>query len=133
MKPEHGSPAHDRFRHFAAWASEVVASPLAFLLACALVVVWAGSGPLFGFSDTWELVINTGTTIVTFLIVFLIQNAQNREAKAIQLKLDELIRAVAAARTGLVGLETPGRRGARQAGSAVRGDPQSALPDPAER
>jgi low affinity Fe/Cu permease len=96
---------HDRFRHFAAWASEIVGSPLAFLLACVLVAGWAAAGPLFGYSDTWELVINTGTTIVTFLIVFLIQNAQNREAKVTQLKLDELIRAVAEARTGLVGLE----------------------------
>jgi low affinity Fe/Cu permease len=99
------SRAHDRFRHFAAWSSEIVSSPPAFLVACALVVGWAAAGPLFGYSDTWELVINTGTTIVTFLIVFLIQSAQNREAKATQLKLDELIRAVAAARTGLVGLE----------------------------
>jgi low affinity Fe/Cu permease len=96
---------HDRFRHFAARSSEIVGSPLAFLLACGLVAAWAAAGPIFHYSDTWELVINTGTTIVTFLIVFLIQNAQNREAKATQLKLDELIRAIVSARNGLMGLE----------------------------
>jgi low affinity Fe/Cu permease len=79
--------------------------PWAFIVACVIIATWAFSGPAFGFSDTWQLVINTGTTIVTFLMVFLIQNTQNRDAKAIQLKLDELIRAVNGARTGLVGLE----------------------------
>jgi low affinity Fe/Cu permease len=78
---------------------------LGLLLAAAIIVIWAVTGPLFGFSDTWQLVINTGTTIVTFLMVFLIQNTQNRDAKAIHLKLDELIRAVAEARTGMVDLE----------------------------
>src|SRR3989454_64139 len=73
--------------------------------ALAVVIVWALSGPLFGFSVTWQLVINTGTTIVTFLMVFLIQNTQNRDAKAIHLKLDELIRAIEGARNGLVNLE----------------------------
>jgi low affinity Fe/Cu permease len=76
----------------------------AFLLAAAVVVIWALSGPLFNFSDTWELIINTGTTIVTFLMVFLIQNSQNRDSAAIQVKLDELIR-VGAARNSLVGIE----------------------------
>jgi low affinity Fe/Cu permease len=75
-----------------------------FILAAGVVVVWAISGPLFGFSDTWQLVINTGTTIVTFLMVFLIQNSQNRDSAAIQVKLDELIR-VGAARNSLVGIE----------------------------
>jgi len=96
---------HDRFHRFAAQCSALVGSPVAFILACALVVAWAAAGPYFHYSDTWELVINTGTTIITFLIVFLIQNAQNRDAIATQLKLDELLRAVAAARTSLVGLE----------------------------
>jgi low affinity Fe/Cu permease len=76
-----------------------------FILAAGVVVVWAISGPLFGFSDTWQLVINTGTTIVTFLMVFLIQSTQNRDAQAIHLKLDELLRAGRNARNGLVGLE----------------------------
>jgi low affinity Fe/Cu permease len=75
------------------------------MLAAAVVVVWAFTGPLFGYSDTWQLVINTGTTIVTFLMVFLIQNTQNRDAKAIHLKLDELIRAGVHARNELVELE----------------------------
>ncbi|MCP1765485.1 MULTISPECIES: low affinity iron permease family protein [Bradyrhizobium] len=75
-----------------------------FILAAGIVIVWAVTGPLFGFSDTWQLVINTGTTIVTFLMVFLIQNSQNRDSAAIQVKLDELIR-VGAARNSLVGIE----------------------------
>ena len=75
-----------------------------FMLAAAIVIVWGVSGPLFGFSDTWQLVINTGTTIVTFLMVFLIQNSQNRDSAAIQVKLDELIR-VGAAQNSLVGIE----------------------------
>ena len=76
-----------------------------FLAALAVVIVWAFTGPLYGFSDTWQLVINTGTTIITFLMVFLIQNTQNRDAKAIHLKLDELIRALKGARNNLVDLE----------------------------
>ena len=80
-------------------------SPWMFFLAIGLVVIWAISGPAFHFSNAWQLVINTGTTILTFLMVFLIQNTQNRDAKAIQLKLDELIRAVEGARTKLVRLE----------------------------
>lgn len=75
-----------------------------FILAAGIILVWAISGPLFGFSDTWQLVINTGTTIVTFLMVFLIQNSQNRDSAAIQVKLDELIR-VGAARNSLIGIE----------------------------
>ena len=96
---------HDRFHRFAARCSALVGSPVAFFLACLLVLAWAAAGPFFHYSDTWELVINTGTTIVTFLIVFLIQNAQNRESIATQIKLDELLRAVKAARTSLVGIE----------------------------
>jgi low affinity Fe/Cu permease len=79
--------------------------PAAFILAFAIIVVWAVSGPLFHWSDTWQLVINTGTTIVTFLMVFLIQNAQNRDGAAIQCKLDELIRAVGHARNQFIGIE----------------------------
>jgi low affinity Fe/Cu permease len=96
---------NDFFRRFAQRTSAYVGSPWAFMLAVAIIVVWAITGPLFGFSDTWQLVINTGTTIVTFLMVFLIQNTQNRDAKAIQLKLDELLRGVKGARTRLVDLE----------------------------
>jgi low affinity Fe/Cu permease len=96
---------HSIFRKFAARTSEIVGSPWAFIVAVAAILIWAGSGPLFGFSDTWQLVINTSTKIVTFLMVFLIQNTQNRDAKAIHLKLDELLRAVSNARTGLVDLE----------------------------
>jgi low affinity Fe/Cu permease len=95
----------DLFRKIALAVSDAFGSPWAFLIALLVVLAWAISGPLFGFSDTWQLVINTGTTIVTFLVVFLIQNTQNRDAKAIHLKLDELIRAVQDARTGLVDLE----------------------------
>lgn len=93
------------FRKFANKTSAVVGSPWSFLMAVLVIVVWGITGPLFEFSDTWQLVINTGTTIITFLMVFLIQNTQNRDAKAIHLKLDELIRALKGARTGLVDLE----------------------------
>jgi low affinity Fe/Cu permease len=93
------------FRKFAATTATATGSPWAFLLAVLVIVVWAITGPIFNFSDTWQLVINTGTTIVTFLMVFLIQNTQNRDAVAIQLKLDELLRAVHGARTSLVDLE----------------------------
>src|SRR6476619_2533413 len=96
---------NDLFRKFAHKTSEIVGSPWAFIAAVAIIIAWVVSGPIFGFSDTWQLVINTGTTIITFLMVFLIQNTQNRDAKAIHLKLDELIRGVEGARTGLVDLE----------------------------
>jgi low affinity Fe/Cu permease len=93
------------FRAFAQHASQAVGSAWAFILALGVVLAWAATGSLFDYSDTWQLVINTGTTIVTFLMVFLIQNTQNRDAKAIHLKLDELIRAGAHARNELVELE----------------------------
>ena len=96
---------NELFRRFSQATSHVVGSPWAFVAAAVVVVVWAATGPLFGFSDTWQLVINTGTTIVTFLMVFLIQNTQNRDAKALHLKLDELLRGVEGARTGMVDLE----------------------------
>ncbi|HEY8368292.1 MAG TPA: low affinity iron permease family protein [Thermodesulfobacteriota bacterium] len=95
----------DVFRRFAHQASRLVGSPWAFLVAAVTLVIWAVTGPAFGYSDAWQLVINTGTTIVTFLMVFLIQNTQNRDARAVHLKLDELIRAVRGARTSLVDLE----------------------------
>jgi low affinity Fe/Cu permease len=85
--------------------SELVGSPWAFAAACAVIIVWAATGGAFHFSDTWQLVINTGTTIVTFLMVFVIQNTQNRDSRALHLKLDELLRGVRGARTTLVDLE----------------------------
>ena len=93
------------FRKFANAVSQVVGTSWVFITAVLVVVVWAASGPMFHYSNTWQLVINTGTTIITFLMVFLIQNTQNRDNKAIHLKLDELIRGVKGARTGLVNLE----------------------------
>jgi low affinity Fe/Cu permease len=96
---------NELFRKFAHKTSAIVGSPWAFITAVAIIVIWAITGPIFGFSDTWQLVINTGTTIITFLMVFLIQNTQNRDAVAIHLKLDELIRGVKSARNSLVDLE----------------------------
>ena len=96
---------NELFRHFAQRISQLVGSSWAFILAVVIILVWAVTGPVFHFSDTWQLVINTGTTIVTFLIVFLIQNTQNRDAKAMQLKLDEIIRALKKARNEMVDLE----------------------------
>src|SRR5581483_3702140 len=96
----------DRFTNFAHAAAAAAGSPWAFFTAVVVVVAWGASGPLANYSDSWQLVINTGTTIATFLIVFLIQNTQNRETRVIQLKLNELIRAITPARTELVNMET---------------------------
>ena len=93
------------FERVAGTVAVSAGKPWAFILAVSIILLWALSGPLFGWSDTWQLVINTGTTIVTFLMVFLIQNAQNRDASAIQAKLDELIRAIGHARNEFIGIE----------------------------
>lgn len=93
------------FQRFANAASRATGKPLTFALAVAVVVIWAVTGPLFHFSDTWQLVINTGTTIVTFLMVFLIQNTQNRDSEAMHVKMDELIRALEGAHNALLDLE----------------------------
>lgn len=96
---------NELFRKFAHKTSQIVGTSWVFILAVLIIVVWGITGPMFHYSDTWQLVINTSTTIITFLMVFLIQNTQNRDAKAIHLKLDELIKGVKGARTGMVNLE----------------------------
>lgn len=93
------------FTRFAATLAAWAGQPLAFIFAVIAIVIWCTTGPIFGYSDTWQLIINTATTIITFLMVFLIQNAQNRDAAAIQAKLDELIRAVSDARNRFIGIE----------------------------
>ncbi|HST12734.1 MAG TPA: low affinity iron permease family protein [Terriglobales bacterium] len=97
--------APNLFQRFASETSYVVGSKWAFLGAILIIVAWAASGPLFRYSDTWQLVINTATTVVTFLMVFVIQNTQNRDARAIHLKLDEIIRAIDVARNDMIDIE----------------------------
>ena len=93
------------FTRFAKWTAKTTGRPVTFFLAALVIVVWVVTGPIFQFSDTWQLVINTGTTIVTFLMVFLIQATQNRDAEAVQVKLDEIIRAIGNAQNELLDLE----------------------------
>ncbi len=129
------------FTRFAKWTARATGRPAAFMLAALVIVVWVVTGPLFGFSDTWQLVINTGTTIVTFLMVFLIQNTQNRDTEALQVKLDELIRATKGAHTALLDLEELDERQldkiresyevlAKKAREKMeRGEPDTGVPD----
>ena len=119
-----------RFARLAQAASCQAGRPWAFAIALAVVMAWAVSGPVFAFSDTWQLVINTGTTVVTFLMVFLIQHAQNRDTQAIQVKLDELIRATQGAHNRLIALEEKGEEALTAAREELReiaeGDPPDA-------
>lgn len=113
IKQEQGSITPDptvnaftqNFARFANWTAHAGGTPITFVAAVMLIVVWGITGPIFKFSDTWQLVINTGTTIITFLMVFLIQNTQNRDGRAIQVKLDELVRAIENANNKFVGIE----------------------------
>jgi len=105
MRAKNWTGCQEAFRRFSCNTAERLGCHWAFGAALALIIVWAATGPLFGFSDTWQLVINTGTTIITFLMVFIIQNTQNRDARALHLKLDELIRSTSKARNSLVNLE----------------------------
>ena len=106
IEPQATPPTGDWFGRFAAQTSAGMGSKWAFAVAGAIIIAWAVTGPIFHYSDTWQLIINTGTTIVTFLMVFLIQNTQNRDARAINLKLNELIRAIDAARDQMIDIES---------------------------
>jgi low affinity Fe/Cu permease len=107
-------PQQSLFYKLAHNTSEAVGSPFASIAAVTTIIIWAVMGPFFKFSDTWQLVINTGTTIVTFLMVFLIQNSQNRDAKAVQIKLDELIRSIDSARNQIINVENSSEQELKQ-------------------
>jgi low affinity Fe/Cu permease len=94
-----------KFDAFSKWTAKASGRPATFAVACLVIIVWAATGPMFNYSDTWQLVINTGTTIVTFLMVFLIQNTQNRDTQALQVKMDEIIRVTKGAHNALINLE----------------------------
>ncbi len=132
-------PFAEAFNRAAQFTSKASGHPVTFAAACAVILLWVVSGPVFDYSDTWQLVINTGTTIITFLMVFLIQNTQNRDMTALQLKLDELIRASEGARNALLRLEDLSEEDqtALKAGFAALADgapdpgaPQDTAPDP---
>ena len=105
MPADEAQPEKWTFSKIAQHASLLLGKSGAFATACGIILLWGAAGPFFGYSDTWQLIINTGTTIVTFLMVFLVQNTQNRDARALHLKLDELLRSVKAARNKLIDLE----------------------------
>lgn len=106
MKPMKAPlPSQSRFTCFAKWTAHATGRPAAFFIAVLVILAWAITGPLFHYSDTWQLIINTGTTVVTFLMVFLIQNTQNRDSQAIHVKLDELIRSIDTARNSVLDLD----------------------------
>ena len=105
IRKRNGCSMNRLFHSIAEKTALLVGTPWAFITALIVIIAWAACGPLFGYSDTWQLVVNTGTTIITFLMVFLIQNTQNRETRIMRLKLDELLRGVQGARTGFVSLD----------------------------
>jgi low affinity Fe/Cu permease len=105
MRRDNKDEAKWTFSKLAHEASALLGKSTAFATACAIIILWALTGPVFGYSDTWQLIVNTGTTIITFLMVFLVQNTQNRDARALHLKLDELLRSVKQARNNLIDLE----------------------------
>lgn len=105
MAKANGKRNGSLFTRFAKRTAQLAGRPVTFIGAVAVLIMWAASGPMFGYSDTWQLIINTGTTIVTFLMVFLIQNTQNRDSEAMQIKIDELIRSVSHAKNEMMGLE----------------------------
>lgn len=105
LQPFAAEPAKSPFSRFSKWTAHAAGHPITFLVAALIILAWAVTGPVFGFPDTWKLVINTGTIIVTFLMVFLIQNTQNLDSAAVQLKLDELIRAASGAHNALLDVE----------------------------
>ena len=134
--PRPAAGAHDeqtRFERFAHRASEATGHPSAFALAMLVIVAWALTGPIFNFNATWQLVINTGTTIVTFLMVFLIQCMQNRDTAALQLKLDELLWAIAAADNEVIEVEQRGERGIEHLREKLRTVAEQGADDTAAR